>query len=75
MTYGGAVYCSNGVPDVNADQMMNYCSNISNGFSNMKIDELVHMPGHIGIYIGDGLVVECTPIWKAGVQITAIGNI
>ena len=75
MTYGGAEYCSNGVPDVNADQMMNYCTNISNNFSNIKIGEVVHMPGHIGIYIGDGLAVECTPIWKDGVQITAVGNI
>lgn len=75
MTYGGADYCSNGVPDVNADQMMNYCSNISTDFSNIKIGEVVHMTGHIGIYIGDGLAVECTPIWKDGVQITAVGNI
>lgn len=75
MTYGGAEYCSNGVPDVNADQMMNYCTNISNNFSNIKIGEVVHMSGHIGIYIGDGLAVECTPIWKDGVQITAVGNI
>lgn len=75
MTYGGATYCSNGVPDVNADQMMNYCTNISSDFSNIKIGEVVHMSGHIGIYIGDGLAVECTPIWKDGVQITAVGNI
>lgn len=75
MTYGGAVYCSNGVPDVNADQMMNYCSNVSSDFSNIKIGEVVHMSGHIGIYIGNGLAVECTPIWKDGVQITAVGNI
>lgn len=75
MTYGGATYCSNNVPDVNADQMMNYCSNISKDFSNIKIGEVVHMPGHIGIYIGKGLAVECTPIWKDGVQITAVGNI
>ena len=33
------------------------------------------MPEHIGIYIGDGLCVECTPAWKNCVQITAVGNI
>ena len=32
-------------------------------------------PGHWGLYIGDGLAVECTPAWKNGVQITAVGNI
>ena len=33
------------------------------------------MKGHIGIYIGNGLAVECTPAWKNKVQITAVGNI
>lgn len=73
--YGGAVYNSNGVPDKNADQIMDYCSEISTDFSNIIPGEIVHMSGHVGIYIGDGLVVECTPIWKDGVQITAVGNI
>lgn len=74
-TYGGAIYCSNGVPDVGADTMMNYCTNVSTNFNNIEIGEVVHMKGHIGIYIGDGLAVECTPIWKNKVQITAVGNI
>ena len=29
------------------------------------------MPGHIGVYIGNGLAVECTPKWDNCVQITA----
>ena len=29
------------------------------------------MKGHIGVYIGDGLAVECSPAWKNSVQITA----
>lgn len=33
------------------------------------------MSGHIGIYIGNGLAVECTPKWANKVQITAVGNI
>lgn len=74
-TYGGAVYNSNGVPDKNADQIMGYCSGVSTDFRNIVPGELVHMSGHVGIYIGDGLAVECTPIWKDGVQITAVGNI
>lgn len=73
--YGGAQYNSNGVPDVGADQMMKHCTCVFKDFSNIVPGEVVHMPGHIGIYIGDGLAVECTPIWKDGVQITAIGNI
>ena len=74
-TYGGASYASNGVPDVGADTIMKYCTDVSTNFSNIQIGEVVHMSGHVGIYIGDGLAVECTPIWKDGVQITAVGNI
>lgn len=74
-TYGGAVYKSNGVPDVGADEMMKYCTDVSTDFKNIQIGEILHMSGHVGIYIGDGLAVECTPIWKDGVQITAVGNI
>lgn len=29
------------------------------------------MEGHIGVYVGDGLAVECTPRWDNKVQITA----
>lgn len=73
--YGGATYCSNNVPDVGSDDIMNYCTDVSRDFSNIEIGELVHLPGHVGIYIGNGLVVECTPIWKDGVQITSISNV
>lgn len=70
-TYGGATYKSNNVPDINADAMIEKCSGLSTDFSNIEIGEAVWIKGHIGIYIGDGLVVECTPKWKDGVQITA----
>lgn len=74
--YGGAVYGSNGVPDTNANGMFwDYCYDQSSDFSNIVPGEFVWMEGHIGIYIGGGLAVECTPIWADGVQITAVGNI
>lgn len=74
-SYGGAVYGSNGVPDLNADLFFNKCSGISTDFSKIEIGEAVWMSGHIGIYIGDGLAVECTPKWSNNVQVTAVGNI
>lgn len=75
-TYGGAVYGSNGCPDTNANGMFwDYCHDQSNNFSNIIPGEFVWMEGHIGVYIGSGLAVECTPIWQDGVQITAVGNI
>lgn len=74
--YGGAVYGSNGVPDTNANGMFwDYCYDQSSDFSNIIPGEFVWMEGHIGVYIGGGLAVECTPIWADGVQITAVGNI
>lgn len=70
--YGGATYSSNGVPDVNADAIMNYCYDVSTNFSNIIPGELVHMSEHVGIYIGNGEVVECTPAWKNNVQVTKL---
>lgn len=70
-TYGGAVYQSNGVPDIGADTMITKCSELSTDFSNIEIGEAVWMRGHIGVYVGDGLAVECTPKWKNCVQLTA----
>ena len=70
-SYGGAIYNSNDVPDINADQMINACKNVSTDFSKIEIGEAVWLKGHIGVYIGDGLAVECTPSWKNCVQITA----
>lgn len=70
-TYGGAVYASNNVPDIGADSMITKCSDVSTKFDNIEIGEAVWMKGHIGVYIGDGLVIECTPSWENCVQITA----
>ena len=70
-TYGGAGYAVNGVPDIGADQMITKCSNISTDFSKIEVGEAVWCSGHIGVYIGDGLAVECTPRWANKVQITA----
>ena len=69
--YGGASYASNGVPDYGADTMITVCKNVSTDFSKIEIGEAVWMEGHIGVYVGDGLAVECTPRWDNKVQITA----
>lgn len=73
--YGGANYVANGVPDIGANQMIKVCKDVSTDFSNIQVGEAVWMDGHIGVYIGNGLAVECTPKWKDGVQITAVHNI
>ena len=73
--YGGAKYASLGVPDIDTEGMIAVCRNISTDFSKISIGEVLWLPGHIGIYIGDGKCVECTPSWKDGVQITDVLNI
>lgn len=74
-TYGGASYASNGVPDISADKMITQCRNVSTNFNSIEIGEAVWLPGHIGIYVGNGVVVESTPSWRGGVQKTALANI
>lgn len=73
--YGGAKYTSNGVPDIGADSIINVCSSVSTDFTHIEVGELLWMKGHVGIYIGDGLAIECTPAWKNNVQITAVKNV
>ncbi|MCL2462734.1 MAG: hypothetical protein FWF44_08725 [Defluviitaleaceae bacterium] len=73
-TYGGAVYASHGVPDVNADGMITRCKDVSTDFSKIEVGEAVWLTGHIGVYIGNGRVIECTPAWKNCVQVTACLN-
>ena len=75
--YGGATFVKN-IPDLSIATMTSksYSAGNSSDFSSLIVGELLYIgTGHIGIYIGDGLAVECTPAWKNKVQITAVGNI
>lgn len=73
--HGGAVYCSNDVPDLNADGFFSQCCyDKSNNFNNIEVGELVWMNGHIGTYIGNGKVAEATSAWEAKVVISNIGK-
>lgn len=72
-SHGGAVYGSNGVYDDDADQILNRCTNISRDFSRIEIGELLHMGGHVGVYIGNRQVVESTGAWEGKTVISEIG--
>lgn len=78
-SYGGAGYACNGVPDAPENVMIQRCNGVSTDFSNVQVGEMLYYNvngnTHAGIYIGNGLAVECTPEWKNGVQITAVLNI
>lgn len=69
--YGGARYEANDVPDIGANAMIKKCTNVSTDFVKVEIGEVVWKDGHIGVYIGGGLAVECTPSWENKVQITS----
>ncbi|MGN0998382.1 MAG: hypothetical protein ACI4PO_02370, partial [Faecousia sp.] len=70
--YGGAVYKSNGVPDIGTEQMLALCTDVSDDFSTIVPGELLYQPGHVGIYVGGGKGVECTQYEADGVQIQAV---
>lgn len=72
---GGAGYAINGVPDIDANRLIRMCKDVSTDFSTIIPGEVVWLTGHVGIYIGDGLVIEATPGWTNGVQITNCANI
>ena len=67
------------MPDYSADGLFNannkYMIGISKDFSKIKPGAVLHMDGHVGVYLGDGQVIECTPKWSNGVQISNLGNI
>ena len=69
-SYGGSIYCSNGVPDIDADTLIKKCTNVTTNLNNAIEGEIVWMSGHVGIIISSTQVVECTPVGSCGVQIT-----
>lgn len=66
----GINYAINGVPDIDANQMIDRCVPVT--FKNLVPGCVVWMDDHIGTYIGNDKVIEATPAWKDGVQITAL---
>lgn len=73
--YGGARYCTNGVPDTNANGMIGKCTDVSTDFTTIEPGEGLWLEGHWGVYVGGGLAVECTGRWANGVQVTAVLNV
>lgn len=64
-------YASNGVPDTNANKIIGtHCSCVTRDMKQLRKGMVVWMPGHIGIYCGDGVVVESSPRWENGIQRT-----
>lgn len=64
-------YASNGVPDTNANNIIaTHCTGVTSDMSKLRKGMVVWLSGHIGIYCGDGVVVESSPRWENGIQRT-----
>ena len=72
--YGGAAYKKDNIPDFGANSAMKYCTDVSTNMNNIEIGEWLWLDGHVGFYVGDGLVIECTPSWKNCVQYTKLSQ-
>ena len=74
-SYGGAVYASNGVPDINDDASWGFGQYATHtDVLNAPKGALLWKQGHVGTSIGGGYAVECTPAFNGGVQKTAING-
>lgn len=68
-------YKTNGMDDVSDQGLWDkYCMNKSKDFSNVMPGEIMHIKGHVGIYIGDGKVIECTNKWTKNVLVSSINK-
>lgn len=72
---GGASYKKEGFEALETNDILAICSDVSEDFEGIQIGEVVYLPGHVGIYIGSGEVIECTSAWENGVMITACDNV
>lgn len=63
--HGGAVW-KLGFPDYTTEQMIEACRDVSTNMaaSSIQPGELLWMPGHVGLYAGDGNVIEAAPSLK-----------
>lgn len=78
LEFGGSKYQSNAVPDMTTQSLAASCPDLSTDWSkDPEIGEMVFYDksaSHVGVYIGDGCVIEATPAWACGVQKTLLPN-
>lgn len=72
LPHGGAIYGSNSVYDDTTEQIIERCYNISTDFNNIVKGEILWMDGHVGIYVGNREVIECTAAWEGKVVCSKI---
>ena len=73
-SYGGAVYQSNGCPDINDAGFGQYCTHDIQYISQAPIGAVLWKQGHVGIYGGNGKTVECTTAGASRVQTGTVNS-
>ena len=76
--YGGAVVPAKGEPlsELNTNNILAICIDVSEDFSNIQPAEVLYLPGHVGVYVGRGLALECTSGWNEyRILETAVENV
>ena len=63
--YGGANWPAKGQPlsELDTNDILSICTDVSEDFENLQPAEVLYIPGHVGIYAGNGFVLECTTGW------------
>lgn len=72
--YPNVSYASNGVPDINDQMVLSYLLDLSTNMNKIEVGELLHKKGHVGVYVGNGIVVECTTDWSGNVLFSSINQ-
>lgn len=72
--YPNVSYALNGVPDINDQMVLSYLLDISTDMNKIEVGELLHKKGHVGVYVGNGMVVECTTDWSGNVLLSSISQ-
>lgn len=64
--YGGAVWPAKGAPlsELDTNDILSICTDVSEDFTEIQPAEVLYIPGHVGIYVGNGLALECTSGWN-----------
>lgn len=66
-------YNTGGMSDVNDQGIWDkYCADKHTDMSGILPGEIMHMKGHVGIYIGDGKVIEATNKWTKSVLVSSL---
>jgi len=65
--YGGATWPAPGQPfsELDTNDVLSICTDVSEDFSNIRPSEVLYIPGHVGVYVGEGIALECTTGWNA----------